>query len=235
MDAFEVNKAVGAVLSVGIAFMVTGFISEGLVSPTQLKQTAIAIDLGAAAVLPTDVVKPLAPIDPLLLTADAATGQAFAGKVCSACHTFTDGGKAGVGPNLYGVVGGPHAHMQGYSYSNAMQTVAATGVKWSYDELNKWLYSPKAYAPGTKMSYVGIPDDQTRADVIAYLRTLSPTPLPLPTAAEAAAETAAYNKAIAPPTAPTSTTQQAAGVKTLVSAKTAKTPVTGAIPPATAK
>ena len=182
MDAFEVNKAVGAVLSVGIAFMVTGFISEGLVSPTQLKQTAIAIDLGAAAVLPTDVVKPLAPIDPLLLTADAATG-----------------------------------------------------VKWSYDELNKWLYSPKAYAPGTKMSYVGIPDDQTRADVIAYLRTLSPTPLPLPTAAEAAAETAAYNKAIAPPTAPTSTTQQAAGVKTLVSAKTAKTPVTGAIPPATAK
>jgi cytochrome c len=91
--------------------------------------------------------------------------------------------------------------MQGYSYSNAMQTVAATGVKWTYDELNKWLFSPKAYAPGTKMSYVGIPDDQTRADVIAYLRTLSPNPLPLPTAAEAAAETAAYNKAIAPPAA----------------------------------
>ena len=233
MDGMEVNKAVAAVLASGIAFMVTGMIAEGLVHPTPLKETAIKIDLGASAVVPTDVVKPLTPIDPLLLTADAAAGGAFAKKVCAACHTFADGAKAGIGPNLWGVVGGPHAHMEGYSYSSAMQAVAATGVKWTYDELNKWLNSPKTYAPGTKMSYVGIPDDQTRANVIAYLRTLSDNPLPLPTAAEAAAETAAYNKAIAPPpAAPAAATAQAAGTKTMPTAKAETAPVKGAVPPA---
>lgn len=198
MDSMEINKAVAAVLVTGIAFMVTGMVANGVVNPTQLKETAIKIDLGASATVAADVVKPLTPIDPLLLTADPAAGQAFAKKVCAACHTFDQGAKAGVGPNLYGVVGGPHAHMQGYTYSSAMQTVAATGIKWTFDELNKWLNSPRAYAPGTKMSYVGIPDDQTRANVIAYLRTLSDSPVPLPTAADAAAETAAYNKLLAP-------------------------------------
>ena len=187
MDSMEVNKAVAAVLVAGIAFMVTGMVADGLVNVTPLSQTAIKIDTGAApAAVAEAAAKPLAAIEPLLLTADAAKGQAFAQKVCAACHTFTDGGHAGVGPNLYNVVGGPHAHMQGYSYSKAMQTVAATGVQWTYAELNKWLYSPQEYAPGTKMSYTGVKDDQTRADVIAYLRTLSPNPLPLPTAAAAA-------------------------------------------------
>jgi len=239
MDSMEVNKAVAAVLACGIAFMVTGMIAEGLVNPTQLKETAIHIDLGASAVIPTDVVKPLTPIDPLLLTADAGAGKAFAQKVCAACHTFDQGAKAGIGPNLYGVVGGPHAHMPGYAYSTAMQTVAATGIKWTYDELNKWLNSPKAYAPGTKMSYVGVKDDQTRADVIAYLRTLSDNPTPLPTAADAAAETAAYNKAVAPPsaagTAPAAVTSQAAGTTTSSTAKSMSAPAAGAVPPAGSK
>lgn len=202
MDGMEINKTVAAVLVCGIAFMVTGMVANGLVSPTELKESVLKVDLGAAAVVDnSDVVKPLAPIEPLLLTADPAAGEAFAKKVCAACHTFAKGAKAGVGPNLWGVVGGPHAHMQGYSYSSAMQAVAATGIKWTYDELNKWLHSPKTYAPGTKMSYVGIPDDQTRANVIAYLRTLSDNPVPLPTKAEADAAAAAAAKAAAPATA----------------------------------
>ncbi len=188
MDSLAVNKIIAAVLVAGMAYQLTGMLANGLIEPVTLKQTAIKVDLGAAAVVPTDVVKALAPISPLLATADVAAGQAFAKKVCAACHTFTDGGKAGVGPNLYGVVGGPHAHMRGYAYSTAMQTVAAAGGIWSFEELNKWLNSPKAYAPGTKMSYAGIPDDQTRANVIAYLRTLSASPVPLPAATAAAAK-----------------------------------------------
>ena len=78
-----------------------------------------------------------------------------------------------VGPNLYNVVGGPHAHMAGYAYSAGMKE--KTGP-WTYEELNKWLYKPAAYVPGTKMAFPGIPDPQLRANVIAWLRSLSPDP-----------------------------------------------------------
>ena len=101
---------------------------------------------------------------------------------CIACHTFNEGGKAGLGPNLYGVVGGPHAHMPGFEYSAGLK--AHTGP-WTFEELDKWLTKPAAYSPGTKMSFAGIPDPKERADVIDYLHTLSATPVPLPAAAAA--------------------------------------------------
>jgi cytochrome c len=118
------------------------------------------------------------PIAVLLAKADPAAGQAQTVKSgCVACHTFTEGGKAGLGPNLYGVVGGPHAHMQGFAYSAALKSKEGP---WTFEELNEWLKKPSAYAPGTKMSFAGLPDPQARANVIDYLRTLSATPLPLP-------------------------------------------------------
>ena len=118
------------------------------------------------------------PIGVRLASADAAAGKADTLKLgCIACHSFTDGGKAGVGPNLYGVVGGPHAHMEGFAYSAALK---AKQGPWSFDELDLWLTKPAAYAPGTKMSFVGIPDPKTRADVIDYLRSLAANPEPLP-------------------------------------------------------
>jgi cytochrome c len=51
---------------------------------------------------------------------------------------------------------------------------------WNFDELNVWLHKPSSYAPGTRMAFAGINNDQQRADVIAYLRSLSPNPVPLP-------------------------------------------------------
>jgi cytochrome c len=180
MDTMEVNKAVAAVLVGGISFMVAGLIGDVLVRPRHLSTPAIKIEAaqpatpGAGAPAPAE----LPPIAPLLARADPAAGEALAKKVCAACHSFNEGGKAVIGPNLYGVVNGPHAHMAGFAYSDGMKSKPGN---WDYEALNHWLKKPSDYVPGTKMAFAGINSDQQRADVIAYLRSLSPNPAPLPT------------------------------------------------------
>jgi cytochrome c len=119
-----------------------------------------------------------ASFDAMLAAADPAAGKADTLKLgCIACHSFNEGGKNGIGPNLYGVVDRPQASHEGYTYSAALK---AHTDKWTYDNLNVWLTKPAAYAPGTKMTFAGVPDEKTRADVVAYLRTLAATPEPLP-------------------------------------------------------
>jgi cytochrome c len=179
MDSMEINKGVAAVLVAGIAFFLAGTVGMNLVVEHRLEKPAIVTPAApgaeAAAAAPKPV--PLPPIAPLLAKADVATGESTAKKLCTSCHTFNEGGKAGVGPNLYGVVGGPHAHMQGFDYSAGMK--AKTGP-WTFDELNEWLHKPSSYVPGTRMAFPGINNDQERADVIDYLHTLSANPVPLP-------------------------------------------------------
>jgi cytochrome c len=197
MDSMEVNKAVAAVLVAGITFFVTGTLGTILVQEHTLDKPAIKIDVPEAAPAAGQAPEVLPPVANLLAKADIGAGQAYASKVCAACHTFTPGGKAGVGPNLYNVVGGPHAHMEGFNYSTALKS--KTGP-WTFDELNEWLHKPSAYAPGTRMSFAGISNDQERANVIDYLHTLSPNPEPLPPPVAVSAPAAAANAASPPAT-----------------------------------
>ena len=179
MDSMEINKGMAAILVAGIMFFLTGLIGMHLVTETRLEKPAIAIQGAPEAVAATGAAKPeaLPPIGPMLAKADVAAGESTVKKLCSSCHTVAEGGKAGVGPNLYAVVGGAHGHMEGFNYSAGMKAKAGP---WTFDALNAWLYKPALYIPGTRMAFAGINNDQQRADVIAYLRSLSHTPVPLP-------------------------------------------------------
>lgn len=195
MGGMEFNKIFMAILIAGIVAMLGGFVAKQLVHAPKLEKEAFAIEAaedtaGGAAAGPAGPT----PILAMLEAADAAKGEKIA-KACAACHTFTKGGPAGVGPNLYGVVGGPKDHMAGFAYSGALLEVG--GNTWTYAELNKFLYKPKAYAKNTKMSYAGLKKPEDRAALIAWLRTQADTPKALPSAAEISAEEAE----LAPPAA----------------------------------
>ncbi|KQS57438.1 cytochrome C [Brevundimonas sp. Leaf363] len=146
---------------------------------------------GEAAVLPTDW-------GTVLPVADIAKGEAAFAR-CQACHNNAQGGADGIGPNLYGVVGGPVMHRAGFAYSDAMAKHKAEFPTWGYDELDHFLTAPGRYVPGTKMSFAGIRDTQTRIDLIAYLRSQgsggfgipAPDPARQPGAAAAPADGAA--------------------------------------------
>lgn len=225
MDSMEVNKGVAAILVAGIAFFITGTIGDQLVRNHRPEKTAIEIK-GAEAPAGGGAPAPAAlpPIAPLLAKADPAQGEAIVKKLCTSCHTFNEGGKAGVGPNLYNVVGAKHGHMEGFNYSNAIKSKEGP---WTFPELNEWLHQPSSYAPGTRMAFAGIKNDQQRADVIDYLRTLSPNPKPLPPV-EAAAPAAAPAGQAPAGQAPAGQKGAAAPAAQTPAAQTPNTPAPGA-------
>ena len=133
------------------------------------------------------------PIATLLASADVAKGEKVFAK-CSSCHSITSGGANGIGPNLYGVLGKPHASVAGFAYSDALKSKSGP---WTFDEMNAWLTSPKAYADGTKMSFAGLGKAEDRANLMAWMNTQTGSPLPLP-AAPAAEEAPAAEGEAAP-------------------------------------
>lgn len=181
MNAYELNKIFGAVVSSVLAITVIGFVANQLVHPHQLEKTVLDIKVaedgaapagGAAAAAPAAI----DPIAPLLAKADADAGKAVT-KNCTSCHTFDKGGKNGVGPNLWGIVNAKRAHAEGFGYSPAMQ---AAGGNWDYEHLNQFVANPKGAVAGTRMAFAGVRRAEDRANLIAYLRTLSDNPAPLP-------------------------------------------------------
>lgn len=183
MDSFEFNKIAGATLTALLVTTVIGFIGNGIIHPVTLEKPVVIIEgvkTESAAAAPAKPAE-IPPIAPLLAKASADAGKATF-KQCMTCHTDDKGGPNRIGPNLWGVVGRKMASEPGYDYSEALKKFAATQKPdtWTYEELNQWLAHPRDRVPGTKMTFLGLPKEQDRANVIAYLRTQSDSPEPLP-------------------------------------------------------
>ena len=122
------------------------------------------------------------PIAVLLASANLEAGEAVL-KKCAACHTIEKGGANKIGPNLWDIVNRPIASHEGFAYSAAMKEFSQGGsVKWDYDHLTIPDLA-EGLVKGTAMGFAGRQEAQERADLIAYLRTLSDSPAPLPDAA----------------------------------------------------
>lgn len=190
MDSFEFNKIAGAILATALGVMALSIVSEVIFEPAEAEQPGMIV----AGVDPEDdghggggAAEPeVAPIADRLLVADIAAGEKSVGK-CKSCHVFAEGDLRQMpGPNLYGVVGGPIAHLEGYDYSDAFDEDHAEGVTWTFENLDEFLQNPKQDIPGTKMTFAGLKRADERANVIAYLNSNSSNPLPLPTPTAAA-------------------------------------------------
>jgi cytochrome c len=180
MDSWTRNKVLGAIF--GTSLMVLGLenLSAGIFHPklpppdkqgflievAEAQEAAGGGEAAAAVSLGT-----------LLASADAAKGADVA-KACQACHNFDKGGANKTGPNLWDIVERPIASHEGFSYSEVL--TADKGKPWGYDHLAAFLKGPKKTYPGTKMAFGGIANDKKRADLIAYLASLSDAPKPFP-------------------------------------------------------
>jgi cytochrome c len=181
MDTFEINKIIGAILGTLLFVMGVGFLAEAIYHPLEGIGPGYALaggetESGGGTTTPDT---PAVSIGTLLASADPAAGQAAA-KKCQSCHDFTQGGPNKTGPNLYDVVERPIGSHPGFAYSAGMLERNKNGDIWSYENLNQFITSPKSFVPGTKMTFAGVKDDAERANIIAYLSTLSANPKPFP-------------------------------------------------------
>jgi len=224
MDSFELNKIIGAVLGTLLFVMGVGFLAEAIYSPIEGRgpgynlpeaELASAAETGAPA-------EAAVPLGVLLASASAENG-AKAVKKCQSCHNFGAGEPNKTGPLLYDVVDRAIGSHEGFVYSAGMEEHKAKGDIWSYENLDHFITSPKTFTPGTKMTFAGVKDPKERADILAYLQTLSASPKPFPAddaaPAAPAAEAPAANAAPAAE-APAATTETPAATATPPAATT---------------
>jgi cytochrome c len=100
--------------------------------------------------------------------ADVDGGAVVFKQSCASCHAVSKDAKAVGGPNLYGLPG-RRAGATSYRYSPALK---ASGLVWTAQSLDNFLKAPAQMVPGSRM-FVAVPNASKRADLVAYLMTLT--------------------------------------------------------------
>ena len=144
--------------------------SYGDVGITKYSETAEIGEVKASV-----IAKPKLTFAELLAIASIADGKKVSSK-CTACHGFNSGGGNRIGPNLWGILGKAKSKAEGFRYSDTLNGLS--GV-WSVEDMNAWLKSPKKFAPGNSMAFVGLRKDKDRANLLAYLNSMSDNPIEL--------------------------------------------------------
>lgn len=202
MDSWEWNKIIGAVLGTVMFVVVVKFAAEAIFENGPPAKPGYVVEGVEVAATSSAEAAPVAETLPdwgtVLASADVAKGHDISHR-CEQCHDLSKGGPNKIGPNLWGVVGRPRAAHEGFSYSGSMK---AMGGNWTFDELFKFLKSPGAYIPGTKMSFAGLRSEQDRINLIAFLRTNADSPMAIPAPKPAAAAPAAAPAKAAPAAPP---------------------------------
>lgn len=102
---------------------------------------------------------------------NAAAGEEVFNSRCGGCHTADQGAPNRQGPNLFGVIGSQAgSRNNGFRYSSALSN---SGVTWDTASIGSWLEGPRAFIPGTRMSFNGLASARDRADVAAFLASLN--------------------------------------------------------------
>jgi len=180
MDSWEWNKIAGAVLGTLMFVLVVSFIADSVFETPAPTKPGYVVEVpkeqqtAAAATQPA--AEPMPDWGTVLPKADLGQGKQVSTR-CEQCHDLSKGGPNKIGPNLWGVVGRNRATHPGFDYSSAM---SANHDPWTFDKLFVFLKQPQADVPGTKMTFAGLRSANDRINLLAYLRTQSDNPLPIP-------------------------------------------------------
>jgi cytochrome c len=181
MSDLRTNTILGLGLASMLLIMALRISGEDVFHPTEPAKPGYGVDISAVIAGGGGGAAPEqeGPVDWGTVLKDpslVAQGQKISAK-CQSCHNFEKGGPNMTGPNLYGVVGRTAGTHPGFNYSPVMK---AYGQPWTFDNINKFVSGPQKDLPGVLMTFIGLKNQADRTAIIAYLRSLSDAPVPLP-------------------------------------------------------